>query len=62
MPSRHFFTPILYAPWYKATKSRTSSHAPGASKEEHMDFTIAGITAAALAGYLIYALLHPDKF
>ena len=27
-----------------------------------MDFIIAGLTAAALAVYLVYALLHPDKF
>lgn len=31
-------------------------------KEDSMDFIIAGIIAAALAGYLVYALLHPDKF
>ena len=39
---------------------------PGASfsvpEEETMDFIIAGLTAAALAVYLVYALLHPDKF
>jgi len=27
-----------------------------------MDFLIAGIIAAFLAGYLIYALLYPEKF
>lgn len=27
-----------------------------------MDFVIAGLTAAVLAVYLVYALLHPDKF
>ena len=31
-------------------------------EEEIMDFIIAGLTAAALAVYLVYALLHPDKF
>lgn len=31
-------------------------------QEEHMDFLIAGIIAAFLAGYLIYALLYPEKF
>lgn len=30
--------------------------------EEQMDFIIAGIAAVALGGYLIYALLYPDKF
>ena len=39
---------------------------PGASfpapEEEYMDFIIAGLTAAVLAVYLVYALLHPDKF
>ncbi len=39
---------------------------PGASfptpEEENMDFIIAGLTAAVLAVYLVYALLHPDKF
>lgn len=31
-------------------------------KEKHMDFIIAGVVAVLLAGYLVYALLHPEKF
>jgi K+-transporting ATPase KdpF subunit len=33
-----------------------------ACKETAMDFIIAGITAVLLFGYLIYALLRPEKF
>ena len=34
----------------------------GALTEERMDFIIAGAVAALLAGYLVYALLRPEKF
>ena len=34
----------------------------GASKEERMDFIVAGVMAAGLAGYLLYALVYPDRF
>jgi len=27
-----------------------------------MEYTISGILAAVLGGYLIYALLHPEQF
>jgi K+-transporting ATPase KdpF subunit len=33
-----------------------------ACKDPPMDFLIAGIAAVLLFGYLIYALLRPEKF
>lgn len=33
-----------------------------ASKEKPMDYIISGITALFLFGYLVYALLRPERF
>jgi K+-transporting ATPase KdpF subunit len=34
----------------------------GCKREGQMDYAIAGVISAALAVYLIYALLRPEKF
>ena len=42
--------------------SPTATACTDMPEEEQMDFIVAGVIAVLLAGYLIHALLHPDRF
>ena len=56
----HLFTPILCKPPYVFYINTARLVRP--AEEKHMDFIIAGVIAALLAGYLVHALLRPEKF
>jgi K+-transporting ATPase KdpF subunit len=54
----YVFVPVLAV--YKILRQTLE---PGASGGEvFMDYIIAGVTSLGLFIYLIYALLHPEKF
>jgi K+-transporting ATPase KdpF subunit len=37
-------------------------HASGAASGGHLSYIIGGIIALLILGYLIYTLMHPEKF